>query len=107
MSTPDEHGVTPRDRTRQLVRRGRSDLQRDLDGPSFPPALRYLWEWANEVRRGLGTGFDGINSLSWVALDAWSRHTGHTPAPHEIEALFDLDFAMRKPARVTRPDPAT
>lgn len=97
MSTPNDQGSTPRQATRSLVKRGRSDLRALLDGPPFPAALSYLLEWMVELRRGLGRDMEGIAPLTWVTLDAWTRHADVAPAPHEVQALFLLDRVMRDP----------
>jgi len=97
MSTPDKSGSTPRDSWRALAKRGRLDAYTHLDGPAFPDSLGYLWEWSRDLRRGTGTDMNGKAPLSWIVLDAWARHSGNAPAPHEIDALFSLDAVMRHP----------
>lgn len=65
--------------------------------PEFPEELRYLFDWYLTLRMGLGTDMMGLAPVSWVALDAWSRHTGNAPNPGEVEALFYLDAVFRNP----------
>lgn len=106
MSTPDKSGSTPRDSWRVLARKGRADALAMLEGPPFPDALGYLWGWCLELRRGLGVGMEGLASLTWPALDAWCRLTRRDPAPHEVDALFDLDRVLRHPESMDAPTEA-
>lgn len=68
-----------------------------LEPPEFPEDLRYLWSWFLMLRMGLGEALYGQAPLTWVALDAWSRHTDNAPEPREVEALFALDAGFRNP----------
>lgn len=43
----------------------------------------------------------GAEGLSYADIDAWARLTGRAPEPCEVEALFQLDVAMRFPRDLT------
>jgi hypothetical protein len=47
------------------------------------------------VRAGLGAGMDGLAWVTWSVVDAWRVLTDRSPQPHEVQALFALDAAMR------------
>ena len=57
----------------------------------FPEPIAYLWRWLLEIRRGLG-----MDGLTWQAIGWWARFTKHRPQPHEVDALFAIDAAMRE-----------
>lgn len=97
LSTPDESGTPARAHLVFAAARGSEHAILTLEGPTFPAALEYLWEWFQELRRGLGEGLNGIAPLSWVTLDAWARRTDRDPEPHEADALFSLDAVTRHP----------
>ena len=100
LATPDESGTPARAHLVAAAARGSEHAIRMLEGPALPTALEYLWEWYQELRRGLGAGLEGIAPLSWVTLDAWARRTGRDPEPHEADALFSLDAVTRHPELV-------
>jgi len=98
MAATDKDGSPARDSYLHHARNGRADAIAMLEGPVFPEVLAYLWEWYQELRRGLGEGLNGIAPLSWMALDAWQRQSRRSPEPYEIDALFSLDVVTRNPA---------
>lgn len=68
-----------------------------LSGPECPEELDYLWLWFLEISAGRGEGMNGEASLSYASIDAWSRLTDTEIAPHEVHAIFALDFISRHP----------
>lgn len=106
MAAPDENGKSGRDHLIQATRTSRrrpavlADIQAQLRGPRFPEALRYLWEWYLDLRRGFDRGGMGESSLTWTVFDAWARRTQNDPEPHEVAALFRLDATVRDPVAV-------
>ena len=57
----------------------------------MPPAGRHIWEWFCELARSTGD-----QPLSYPALDAWSRLTGHRPRPWEVALLIAIDALGRR-----------
>lgn len=96
MIRPQSDGSTLRAHLEAAARRGSATAIQALREPPFPRAVTYLWAWLMEIRRGLGVGVNGSESLTWVSLDAWARRTERAPEPHEVDALFTLDAALRE-----------
>jgi hypothetical protein len=94
MNAPAQ-GVTRRAHVEASARAGNAAAQAALTEPPFPAALTYLWEWCMELRAGLGAGMDGLAWVTWSVVDAWRVLTDRSPQPHEVQALFALDAAMR------------
>jgi hypothetical protein len=95
MMHTEQDGAPRRAHLEASARAGNAFAIEALREPQFPDALSYLWEWCLEIRQGLGAGMDGLAALTWVALDAWARRTRREPEPHEVQALFALDGALR------------
>lgn len=100
LSQCGKDGVPARAHLGAAAKRGNPFAIKELEGPPFPDALRYIWEWFVEIRRGLGTDLNGLAPLTWLGLDAWARRTGREPEPHEVDVLFTLDSVTRHPALV-------
>jgi hypothetical protein len=54
-----------------------------LDGPTPPKDMLYLWRWLMDLP----------HPLSFIELEAWSRLTGVVLGRWEVEALITLDKA--------------
>lgn len=107
MLKPDKEageGVTVRDSYRVAAENPRHHSNavavRMLTGPPLPESLEYLWVWLLDIRRGLGSGMEGLHPLTWVVLDAWTRLTGTTLDPEEASALLTIDAVMRDPGSI-------
>jgi hypothetical protein len=99
-SNPDnpEDTTTQRDYLLASARKGNRDSQRTLaEAPKFPEAIRYLWEWADEMAGRSGVGMSGIAPLSFTTIRDWSELTGGKPTRAEVEALTRLDAVIRNP----------
>ena len=77
---------------------GAKQAQAELSGPEPPEELIYLWTWWIELNRSRGGGMNGPEGLTYQGIDAWARLTGADPEPVEVEALFELDAAVREPS---------
>lgn len=68
-------------------------------GPEMPEALRYLYDWARDLHGRSGIGPHGLNPLTYTTIADWSRLTGTTVYPHEVQALLALDAVMLHPPK--------
>lgn len=96
---PDDKGFDQRAHLAGLVKRGQATeaQRRMLDGPDFPEAVGYLWDWHSELARTRTVGMNGVDPLTYPTIDAWARLTDRSPLPDEVEALLDLDAVTRNP----------
>ena len=103
LSKLDDKGVSARASLQRTARKQINDKFKQIaireleNGPPFPLELEYLHAWFQDIRRGLGVGMEGLNALTWSALESWARLTGNRPAPHEVDALIQLDIVARNP----------
>jgi hypothetical protein len=97
MMRPGPDGVPNAEHWSEAARRGNAVARAKLDGPPFPDALGYLWQWAMELQGRSGVGMAGLNPLSYGTIMDWATLTDQYPEPHEIEALLILDAVMRAP----------
>lgn len=72
------------------------------DGPQLPDALDYLLEWSRDLHGKSGVGPHGYNPLTYTTIADWSRLTGTTVHPHEVEALIRLDAVFLNPPDLSR-----
>lgn len=77
-----------------LVRQGRKS-RAELDGPPCPEGLAYLWEWFLDLSRTRQIGDFGVQAITYTELAAWSGLRDYRLAPHEVDALLELDTAVR------------
>lgn len=62
------------------------------DNPvDFPPEAEHIWRYWIELNKARQSNGFGINTISWLELDAWSRMTNTDLEPWEINAIFDID----------------
>jgi hypothetical protein len=99
LQQPDDKGFAQRAHLLGLVRMGKAtEAQREiLEGPPFPEALSYLWEWHQELARTRSVGMAGVEPLTYLTIDAWARLTDRQPLPDEVDALLQLDAVTRSP----------
>jgi hypothetical protein len=83
---------------RMRARKGDARAKRELAGPPFPEALRYLWRWFQRFYRGLPHDATGHKEATWVQLEAWSRRADVDLQPHEADALLLLADVVRDPS---------
>jgi hypothetical protein len=82
---------------------------RKLAGPGRPYEVAYLWDWALELHGRSGVGFD-LAPLTYETVSEWSEWSGERPTWREVQALMDIDRALRvgsgsaKPAPEREPD---
>lgn len=101
MSAPaDKDGKhTVRQHLEAAARRGIAAAIKELEGPEIPDALEYVWGWYCQL--AATRRFNGMSGhpepLTYETIDAWSRLTGHTPTPEEVDALLLLDAVSRNP----------
>jgi hypothetical protein len=58
--------------------------------PEFPHAIGHVWEWFNEIIRGVqGNGYS-YPLITWTELDCWARLTRQEIAPREAKTLIVL-----------------
>lgn len=91
-----DDGSPLREHLESLVRMGRREAA-ELEGPPVPDEIAYLRRWYLELWRTRDVGEYGPKALTYEEVQAWAAMTGRHPLPHEVEALFALDSAMRHP----------
>lgn len=75
-------------------------LEQEADeGPQCPDELRYLLAWARELAASRSYDMNGAHGFTYPMIDAWARLTDRDPSPLEVEGLFQIDVAMRSPAK--------
>lgn len=102
MNRVESDGVLWRERLAASAKTGNPEAIEALRERPFPDPIAYLWHWVLEIRRGLG-----MDGFTWQALTGWSRFTKHRPQPHEVEALFAIDAAMRETTTPEQQKPTT
>lgn len=75
--------------------KGNPDARRALAGPDYPEAVQYLLDWARELVGRSGATMAGLAPLGFGTIADWARLTGRHPSPADVEALLQLDAAMR------------
>lgn len=93
----DKDGVPHRAYVEASAKRGNPEAIAALEGPPFPEAVEYLWEWAGELVGRSGVGMEGYAPLSFATVESWARLTHRHPTPDDVHALFMLDAVMRHP----------
>jgi hypothetical protein len=61
----------------------------------MPASLSYLHLWWSELARARGVSMGGIQPITYLDIDAWSRQTDQHPQPHEVDALMAIDAEWR------------
>jgi hypothetical protein len=84
--------------------KGNEDAQKELQGPPLPPCVAYLYEWAMGLFGRSGIGMEGVAPLTFTTIESWARLTDRNLEPHEVEALLEIDLAMRPDMR-PEPEP--
>lgn len=69
----------------------------ELAGPEVPEPLAYLWDWFVEMDRTRTSGVNGPDPLTYPIIESWSRLTGRSPSPLEVETILFLDVVVRHP----------
>lgn len=102
LNQPDEKGVVARVHLEGLVRRGKAseEVLRDLEGPPFPEALDYLWARFQRLHQMRPESANGLGALTPPVILAANQLFDWELAPHEVEALADLDIATRFPSSI-------
>lgn len=65
----------------------------ELDGPSCPDELAYLWDWYCELAAARGSNGWGLNPICYAEIAAWAALTGRDPSPFEVGCIARLDRA--------------
>lgn len=90
-----DDGATRRAHLEASAARGNRTAQAALAGPDYPDAMQYLLEWTRELVGRSGGTLGGLAPLSYGTIATWAALTGRTPSPRDVEALLELDAAMR------------
>lgn len=77
--------------------RGVESAAKALEGPPFPDALGYLWDWWNELDRGRSIGMNGPDPITYPLIESWARLMGREPSPADVDLLLSIDVVMRHP----------
>jgi hypothetical protein len=85
----------------RFARRGVAEAIQALEGPEFPDALGYLWEWFLELDACRIIGMSGPQPITYMDVLSWSWLTERDIEPHEARAVLELDRAMRNPEQET------
>lgn len=103
-----EDGYSQRDHLLGLLKRGsdkaRAEVRSQLNGPKCPPSLEYLKGYLYELHGRSGVGQCGLAPLSYQTVEAWSRLTGRSVTPREVNALLILDGILLT-ANMPEPEP--
>jgi hypothetical protein len=97
LSQPQKDGQPLRAHLALAASRGIVRAREALAGPPFPEALAYLLAWAYALHGRSGVGELGFAPLTYTTVADWSRLMGLAVAPHEVEALMQIDGVMRHP----------
>lgn len=81
----------------KLARRGDPTATRALEGPAFPEAVDYLWQWARSLHGRCGAGMGGLLPLSHTEIRAWRENMRVEVLPQEVDAIIAIDAVMRYP----------
>jgi hypothetical protein len=85
----------------QAARMGNEAARKSLEGPECPEELNYLVSWTYELygRSGITSDFGSmiIAPLSHRELESWQRNTGNSLESWEVQAILELDAALRHP----------
>lgn len=94
-------GLTEGHHLQLLADKGHKVAIEALEGPEFPDALGYLWDWFLELDYARSTtAMEGAGPVTYEQVDAWCRLTDRHPEPFEVRALFVLDIAIRFPPKL-------
>lgn len=95
MNAKQKDGATLRDHAESSARGGSEAAIRALTEPDFPDELGYLLTWAHSLVGRSGVGMAGLAPLSHAEVVAWAALTDSRPEPWEIDALMEIDAALR------------
>lgn len=93
LNATDEHGGTLRDDAQSLERQGAFVPPEYLSLP-FPDLVSHIWEWFIELHRCRTSNGFGVNPITYIDIDAWSRLTRRKPTALEIRAITQIDAAF-------------
>lgn len=97
MRQPLKDGTTPGQHLEGLAERGHKKALEKLEGPPFPEALEYLWEWFQDLDDSRHATPEGPEPLTYQEILAWAQLTDNKPRPEEVRALRLLDKAYLNP----------
>lgn len=90
MNASDQNGKTRRENLKQVEKQtGRTP--EDLLGPQLPSLVSHIWSAFLMLSAGRQTAMGGMNPLSYGEIEAWSRLSGVTLEPWELDAIKLLD----------------
>lgn len=77
-----------------MIRKNGKPLPPEYESLSVPSCYIHIWEWFLELNRCRSSNGFGLNSISFLEIDAWSRLTGNKPKPFELRAIQELDVTF-------------
>ena len=90
LNKPDQNGTTQREHLEQVERQtGRRP--KELDGPTFPTLMSYVWSAFINLSNTRSIGFSGPNPISYIEIKAWKDLTESPLTSFEVEAIKCLD----------------
>lgn len=90
----EEDGCTKRDHLEQLARKGDADAIAQLVLPECPEPMLYLVERAFDLHGSSGSGFGGVDRVTYSEIGAYMRAMDVQMEPFEITAIRTLDAAL-------------
>jgi hypothetical protein len=106
LRAPLKDGTTAGQHLEGLAARGHKKALEKLEGPTFPEALEYLWDWFQDLDSSRHTTPEGPEPLTYQEILAWAQLTGSRTTPEEVRALRLLDKAYLNPPPETKEDEA-
>lgn len=64
--------------------------------PDFPHELQSVWTKFLDIHRGRRYGISGANPISYADIYMWSRVTGGSVEPWEVQVIMRLDRSWIK-----------
>jgi len=71
---------------------------KELDGPSLPESLDYIWRWFIDLHNGRGSSGFGPAALTWPDIGWYFQLHGIRPLSFELDLIKRLDMVAIKAA---------
>lgn len=86
-------GASVADHLKAVDAKGRRKKRRAAEGPVLPRGAIGVWNAFAHLSAARPSGGFGPGAISFTEIEAYSRLTGHSLVPWEVEAIRALDGA--------------